>query len=173
MDCAICYEPITQSTGKATLSCSHEFHMGCITTAIIKGRNTTCPYCRHNLDKKEIPVFDAVELADEELESAYTEFYRTTVTGLAPYVTSVHESDEESDEESDDTIWENLTESLLNYSNISEVANETPVLSNAHLLSIMEKYQMLMVPAIGFAHINASIIQAAWRSYRQVLHSST
>jgi hypothetical protein len=140
--------------------------MGCITTAIIKGKNTTCPYCRHNLDAKEIPVFDAIELAEEE--SRYVEFFRAAASAL--HVSSVHESDEESD----DTIWENLSESLLNYSNISEIPTETPIISNIHLLSIMEKYQMLMVPAIGFAHINASIIQAAWRGYslRKNLHTA-
>ena len=72
MDCAICYEPITESTGKAILSCRHEFHITCIIASMATGTHT-CPYCRHTLTKYENGAFELynptepVE-ADESME---------------------------------------------------------------------------------------------------------
>ncbi len=57
MDCAICYEAITASTGKVDLSCSHSFHFSCLTSwfATQNGNEHTqsCPYCRHESNEHE------------------------------------------------------------------------------------------------------------------------
>jgi len=44
-------------TGKVELSCSHTFHLGCITRWFSTGGNTcTCPICRAAPKEKEIPA---------------------------------------------------------------------------------------------------------------------
>lgn len=54
-DCPICRDPLNVSeTGKVELSCSHEFHLGCITRWFSSGGNTrTCPICRAAPKEKE------------------------------------------------------------------------------------------------------------------------
>lgn len=57
MNCAICYDAITASTGKIELSCSHSFHINCLSTWF-STQNThlftqTCPCCRHEMNKNE------------------------------------------------------------------------------------------------------------------------
>jgi hypothetical protein len=54
--CPICRDPIDVSeTGKVELSCSHEFHLSCITRWFSTGGNTrTCPICREPAKDKEI-----------------------------------------------------------------------------------------------------------------------
>ena len=51
-DCPICYETINQTTGCCVLSCSHSFHIKCLT----KWTNdaSTCPMCRHALSDIEL-----------------------------------------------------------------------------------------------------------------------
>lgn len=53
--CPICRDPMTVSeTGKVELSCSHEFHLACITRWFSTGGNTsTCPICRAAPKEKE------------------------------------------------------------------------------------------------------------------------
>jgi hypothetical protein len=53
--CSICRDPMTVSeTGKVELSCSHEFHLACITRWFSSGGNThTCPICRGVPKEKE------------------------------------------------------------------------------------------------------------------------
>jgi len=53
--CPICRDPMTVSeTGKVELSCSHEFHLVCITRWFSTGGNTsTCPICRAAPKEKE------------------------------------------------------------------------------------------------------------------------
>ena len=57
MDCVICNEAITASTGKVDLSCSHSFHFSCLTSwfATQNGNEHTqsCPYCRHESNEHE------------------------------------------------------------------------------------------------------------------------
>jgi hypothetical protein len=60
MDCSICYEAITESTGKIQLSCSHSFHIRCGVTWLSglaqKFGEETCPMCRHkSTSLEEIP----------------------------------------------------------------------------------------------------------------------
>jgi len=45
MDCSICFDAIAASTGSATLSCGHQFHLGCVARWLMT--NESCPYCRH------------------------------------------------------------------------------------------------------------------------------
>jgi hypothetical protein len=54
--CSICRDPLNVSeTGKVELSCSHTFHLGCITRWFSTGGNTrTCPICRAAPKEKEI-----------------------------------------------------------------------------------------------------------------------
>lgn len=55
-DCPICRDPLNVSeTGKVELSCSHTFHLGCITRWFSTGGNTrTCPICRAAPKEKEL-----------------------------------------------------------------------------------------------------------------------
>ena len=54
--CSICRDPLNVSeTGKVELSCSHTFHLGCITRWFNTDGNTrTCPMCRAAPKEKEI-----------------------------------------------------------------------------------------------------------------------
>ena len=51
-DCPICYESISQSTGCCVLSCSHSFHIKCLTKWTSDA--STCPMCRHTLSDIEL-----------------------------------------------------------------------------------------------------------------------
>lgn len=57
MVCAICYSEITPATGKVELSCSHSFHINCLTTWFVTlnmtQRTQNCPYCRHESSELE------------------------------------------------------------------------------------------------------------------------
>jgi len=64
MECAICYGEITKS--KIELSCSHRFHIKCLTTWFKSQSeqhiNQTCPCCRHEVeDVEEVPMVDKTE----------------------------------------------------------------------------------------------------------------
>ena len=51
-DCPICYETINQTTGCCVLSCSHSFHIKCLTKWTSDA--STCPMCRHTLTDIEL-----------------------------------------------------------------------------------------------------------------------
>ena len=51
-DCPICYESITKTTGCCVLSCSHSFHIKCLTKWTTDA--STCPMCRHALSDIEL-----------------------------------------------------------------------------------------------------------------------
>lgn len=57
MECSICYNEITSTTGKVELSCSHPFHFTCLTTWFNKqktqGGSENCPLCRHEANEFE------------------------------------------------------------------------------------------------------------------------
>lgn len=67
MDCTICFEPINERTGSATLSCGHLFHFGCLARWILK--NQTCPYCRHSANAFETIHQDQESDSESEYES--------------------------------------------------------------------------------------------------------
>jgi hypothetical protein len=50
-DCPICFDEITEKTGKVVLSCSHSFHLACITEWF--SRKQDCPCCRAKPAEKE------------------------------------------------------------------------------------------------------------------------
>lgn len=57
MECSICYNEITSSTGKVELSCSHSFHFSCLTKWFDRqsseGCGQNCPMCRHEANEFE------------------------------------------------------------------------------------------------------------------------
>jgi hypothetical protein len=75
MDCSICYDEITQATGKVELSCSHSFHFSCLTswfkTQTGNELTQSCPCCRHESNEHEKmaterPVEDEDEDEDDD-----------------------------------------------------------------------------------------------------------
>ena len=58
MDCSICYAAIDASTGKVELSCSHVFHLNCLSiwfkTQSERYTDQNCPCCRHVANETEI-----------------------------------------------------------------------------------------------------------------------
>lgn len=71
MECSICYNDITSSTGKVELSCSHSFHFSCLTKWFdrqnTEGCGQNCPMCRHQANEFE-KMPDAAEEEDEDDE---------------------------------------------------------------------------------------------------------
>ena len=84
MDCSICYEAITEATGKIQLSCSHSFHVRCAVTWLSglaqKFGEETCPMCRHkSTSLEEIPkhilvTYDFAAGTREEIHSLLKRF---------------------------------------------------------------------------------------------------
>ena len=77
-ECPICYEEITSETGSVNLSCSHQFHLTCITSWFSK--QGSCPCCRKVMGEKEALVryesddeSDADDDEDEDDEDAEEE----------------------------------------------------------------------------------------------------
>lgn len=66
MDCSICYQAISATTGIATLSCSHSFHINCIGKWLISIDEGTCPCCR-----KKMSALEDLPKASEK-EKVYT-----------------------------------------------------------------------------------------------------
>jgi hypothetical protein len=61
IECSICYEAITSSTGKVVMSCKHTFHFKCLTTWFQSQEKnelaSNCPCCRHEATEYEaMPV---------------------------------------------------------------------------------------------------------------------
>jgi hypothetical protein len=76
MDCSICYEAITETTGKTSLGCSHTFHFRCIVkwfdSQVENDIKESCPCCRHEATEHEklpepIPEEESME-SDEDRE---------------------------------------------------------------------------------------------------------
>jgi hypothetical protein len=58
-------------TGKVELSCSHTFHLGCITRWFSTGGNTrTCPICRAAPKEKEIAANAAIQVPPIDVNAA-------------------------------------------------------------------------------------------------------
>ena len=49
-DCPICFESFNYCKNSACLSCTHKFHIGCITNWLLD--HSTCPCCRSTVDLK-------------------------------------------------------------------------------------------------------------------------
>jgi len=59
VECPVCYLDIDATTGSATTSCGHKFHIKCIATWYISNHSATCPCCRAkatDLEKPEKPA---------------------------------------------------------------------------------------------------------------------
>lgn len=67
MDCSICYQAISATTGIATLSCSHSFHINCIGKWLTSLDEGTCPCCR----KKMSALEDLPKVSETEKEYAF------------------------------------------------------------------------------------------------------
>ena len=78
MDCSICLEQITKTTGCTTLSCEHSFHFRCISEWFLIQRDDAlsqvCPCCRNegaDLDRcKKIEIEEDEE--EDSLDFDYT-----------------------------------------------------------------------------------------------------
>lgn len=75
-DCPICYETIDQTTGCCILSCSHSFHIKCLTKWTTDA--STCPMCRHALSDIELNRPDP--LPKREIYHSQAVWFR-----IAPY----------------------------------------------------------------------------------------
>jgi hypothetical protein len=84
MECSICYDEINATTGVATLSCAHSFHICCIAGWFAKLEKGTCPCCRKEMSALEDlpqPVEGAEDSEDEEEEDE-VEFSRADLDAL-------------------------------------------------------------------------------------------
>jgi hypothetical protein len=68
LDCSICYDAINATTGVATLSCSHSFHISCIAGWFAKLEKGSCPCCRKEMSALEDLPKPVGEEEDEEEE---------------------------------------------------------------------------------------------------------
>lgn len=68
MDCPICLDAITPSTGVVQTSCGHSFHFSCISTWYAKNKSN-CPCCRAPAAPTEaLPAVKPQEEEEEEFE---------------------------------------------------------------------------------------------------------
>ena len=68
-ECSICYDAIDATTGVATLSCSHSFHICCIAGWFAKLEKGTCPCCRKEMSALEdLPQPAEADESDDEDE---------------------------------------------------------------------------------------------------------
>jgi hypothetical protein len=81
MECSICYDAIDATTGVATLSCSHSFHICCIAGWFAKLEKGTCPCCRKEMSAHE-DLPQATEDDEEEDEDDEVEFSRAGLDAL-------------------------------------------------------------------------------------------
>lgn len=74
MECSICYEAISATTGKAELGCGHGFHIRCLTKWFDQQHGNdcseSCPLCRH-----EATEFEQMARAEADDESEESEEY--------------------------------------------------------------------------------------------------
>lgn len=67
LDCSICCSAIDATTGVATLSCSHSFHISCIAGWFYTLEKGTCPCCRKEMSALEdLPQSAEAEDEDDE-----------------------------------------------------------------------------------------------------------
>ena len=91
LDCSICYDAINATTGVATLSCSHSFHISCIAGWFSKLEKGSCPCCRKEMSALEDvpkPAGEGEEDSDDESDISeddddeYMEFSRDRLDAL-------------------------------------------------------------------------------------------
>jgi len=99
MDCAICHDAITKSTGKIELSCSHSFHINCLTnwfkTQSEQYIDQSCPCCRHEAtEDEEVPIVEKAEHARFQnilkvYEEQVTQWYISANDAITKYSKTV------------------------------------------------------------------------------------
>ena len=76
MDCALCHNAITAATGKLELSCSHTFHIRCLTTWFKEQSehylDQSCPCCRRKANEDEVTT-----LIDESHNTRFQDMLTT------------------------------------------------------------------------------------------------
>jgi hypothetical protein len=78
MECPICYDAITPTTGVARFSCSHSFHYGCISAWFLKQDVGSCPCCRKEMTAiEDLPRDDDSEVSSVGTEDEEVEFTRS------------------------------------------------------------------------------------------------
>jgi len=82
MDCPICYDKITVTTGVTTLSCSHSFHLSCISGWFLKQEVGTCPCCRKEMAAIEDLPRDDESVYSDDSEDEEVEFTRADLQGF-------------------------------------------------------------------------------------------
>ena len=76
-ECPICYDAIDASTGITTLSCSHSFHLSCISGWFLKQEIGTCPCCRTEMAAiGDLPRDDEESDESDEEEEDEVDFTR-------------------------------------------------------------------------------------------------
>ena len=96
MDCAICYEAITAATGKVELSCSHSFHINCLTswfvTLNVTQRTQVCPYCRHESNKHEVIPTNITSMDTHEFYRELEDIHITIEQSLRAEILALNQS---------------------------------------------------------------------------------
>lgn len=81
MDCPICYDKITSATGVTTLSCSHSFHLSCISGWFLQQEAGTCPCCRKEMAAiEDLPRDDEIsDVSSDDSDDDEVEFTRASL----------------------------------------------------------------------------------------------
>lgn len=64
MECSICFDDMCGALGTATMTCGHQFHLGCVARWLLK--TESCPLCRREATDKE-------KIADDQSEDSCSE----------------------------------------------------------------------------------------------------
>ena len=66
MDCPICFESITPSTGNVTTSCGHSYHFSCLSDWYVTQEKKSCPCCRRPPSPKEIVSSNSIKITEDD-----------------------------------------------------------------------------------------------------------
>lgn len=104
--CPICYTDITEATGHVVLSCSHKFHLSCVTTWFYSVEVETCPCCRRETcEKEKMPL--ALSEDEEEEEGDYV---RLSNGNWVPRLLVTAENRTFEDMAVEPPVWRNVVE---------------------------------------------------------------
>lgn len=158
MNCSICFDDITKTTGSTTLSCEHSFHFRCIDEWFYKqlceGLHQTCPCCRSEGAELDRCMCEEVKEGDQEEEDEDDE----------SYVDDGEESQDansildEIPEDARDLLWERVGEGRWLITSRHDLAYEG-------LRALFGKVNELDADPIAAAPVAASKIQAVFRGH--------
>ena len=86
MDCSICFNAITEATGRTILGCKHEFHLKCVVTWLQTGAG--CPYCRSPTGEYETLSTASPSASIEEMMADLEEEY-----GMSPLMVAARNNE--------------------------------------------------------------------------------